>query len=334
MTPHQPTSRREIDVAELGKRILAGDRASLARAITLVESRKEDHRAKARALLRDLMPHTGKALRVGITGVPGVGKSTMIDTLGSNLTAAGHKIAVLAVDPSSTRTGGSILGDKTRMASLAVDPNAFIRPSPTSGTLGGVASKTRETMLLCEAAGFDIVLVETVGIGQSETTVADMVDFFLVLMLPGAGDELQGIKKGVLEIADMIAVNKADGEGATRARAAAAEYRAALHILAPRSPTWTPPVVTISGFANQGLDDLWRTIELYRDKLTATGEFSEKRARQQVAWMWAMLEERLLEALKSHPDVKLRLGGITQAVREGKLPASSAVEELAALFGL
>src|SRR6478736_6369820 len=222
-----------IDVQGLADRLRAGDRAALARAITLVESRRRDHQAAARQLVQNLLPYTGAAVRVGITGVPGVGKSTTIDTLGSNLTAAGHRVAVLAVDPSSTRTGGSILGDKTRMARLAVDPAAFIRPSPSSGTLGGVAMKTRETMLLCEAAGFDVVLVETVGIGQSETTVADMTDFFLVLMLPGAGDELQGIKKGVLEIADMIAVNKAERDGAVRAKAAAAEYRAALHILAP-----------------------------------------------------------------------------------------------------
>ncbi|MBA5779088.1 methylmalonyl Co-A mutase-associated GTPase MeaB [Stappia sp. F7233] len=334
MSEHSPRPRPATDIEGLAAKIRAGDRASLARAITLVESRRHDHRATARALLQLLMPETGTALRVGITGVPGVGKSTTIDVLGSNLTAAGHKVAVLAVDPSSTRTGGSILGDKTRMAQLAVDPNAFIRPSPSSGTLGGVAAKTRETMLLCEAAGFDVVLVETVGIGQSETTVAEMVDFFLVLMLPGAGDELQGIKKGVLEIADMIAVNKADGEGATRARAAASEYRAALHILQPRSPTWTPPVVTISGLANQGLDELWQTIELYRSKMTASGEFAERRARQQVSWMWAMIEERLMSALKAHPGVKARLSGIEDAVRTGELPASVAAEEIAGLFGL
>src|ERR687889_404284 len=237
-----------------------GDRAALARAITLMESRRPDHREAARALLQELMPHTGKAVRVGITGVPGVGKSTAIDALGSMLTEKGHRVAVLAVDPSSTRTGGAILGDKTRMARLAVDPNAFIRPSPSSGTLGGVAAKTREAMLLCEAAGFDVVLVETVGVGQSETAVADLTDFFLVLMLPGAGDELQGIKKGILELADMIAVNKADADGGGRAAAAAAEYKAALHILTPASPTWSPPVTTVSGLTGQGLDDLWAKV--------------------------------------------------------------------------
>ena len=226
--PHHP---RTINIAELAERLRAGDRAALARAITLVESRKPEHQVLARTLVQNLLPFTGTAMRVGITGVPGVGKSTTIDTLGSNLVAAGHKIAVLAVDPSSSRTGGSILGDKTRMARLSTERNAFIRPSPSSGTLGGVAAKTRETMLLCEAAGFDVILVETVGIGQSETAVADMTDFFLVLMLPGAGDELQGIKKGVLELADMIAVNKSEGEGRNRAVAAAGEYRAALHIM-------------------------------------------------------------------------------------------------------
>ncbi len=233
-----------------------------------IEARRSP--AAAAALIDAVLPQTGNAIRVGITGVPGVGKSTTIDALGSNLTAAGHRVAVLAVDPSSSRTGGSILGDKTRMARLSHDPKAFIRPSPSSGTLGGVAAKTRETMLLCEAAGFDVILVETVGVGQSETAVADLTDFFLVLMLPGAGDELQGIKKGILELADMIAVNKADeGEAESRANAAASEYRAALHILTPASATWTPPVVTISGFHNLRLDALWAKIVDHREKLTA-----------------------------------------------------------------
>jgi LAO/AO transport system kinase len=232
------------DTTALARRVRSSDRATLARAITLIESKRADHRKQAQRLVQELLPHTGKAIRVGITGAPGVGKSLTIDTLGTYLTGKGHKVAVLAVDPSSTRTGGSILGDKTRMARLAADPNAFVRPSPSSGTLGGVAAKTRETMLICEAAGYDVVLVETVGIGQSETAVADMSDFFLALMLPGAGDELQGIKKGVVELADMIAVNKADGDNIARAKTAAAEYRAALHILTPRSPNWPPPVGT------------------------------------------------------------------------------------------
>ena len=226
--------------ADLVRGVRSGDRAMLARAITLIESKRADHRRTAHQLVQELLPHTGKGVRLGITGAPGAGKSTTIDVLGTYLTGKGHKVAVLAVDPSSTRTGGSILGDKTRMARLASDPNAFVRPSPSSGTLGGVAAKTRETMLVCEAAGYDVVMVETVGIGQSETAVADMTDFFLVLMLPGAGDELQGLKKGIVELADMIAVNKADGDNIKRAKVAAAEYKAALNILFPPSASWTP----------------------------------------------------------------------------------------------
>lgn len=321
-------------IADLAAGIRAGNRAKLARAITLVESKKPAHRAMAEVLLQELLPDTGGARRIGITGVPGVGKSTTIDTLGSNLTAQGHKVAVLAVDPSSSRTGGSILGDKTRMARLAVDPKAFIRPSPSSGTLGGVAAKTRETMLLCEAAGFDVVLVETVGIGQSETTVAEMVDFFLVLMLPGAGDELQGIKKGVLEIADMIAVNKAEGDGLTRARLAAAEYRAALHILAPRSAVWSPPVVTISGLANEGLDEMWAQVEMHREKTIASGVFAATRSRQQVAWMWSMLEDRMMQALKNNTDVSAQLPELEKSVRDGELSASRAVGQIATIMGI
>lgn len=326
-------SRRNLDPASLAEGIRSGNRASLARAITLVESRKKEHRDTAHILIQALLPLTGRAQRVGITGVPGVGKSTTIDTLGSNLTSKGHKVAVLAVDPSSTRTGGSILGDKTRMAQLAVDANAFIRPSPSAGTLGGVAAKTRETMLLCEAAGFDIILVETVGIGQSETTVADMVDFFLVLMLPGAGDELQGIKKGVLEIADMIAVNKADGDGALRAQSAAADYRAALHILAAKSPTWSPPVVTISGLANEGLDKMWAQVELHRDRMSATGEWQSRRSEQQVAWMWDLLQQRMMAALTNDASVAGRLKDLENSVRTGETAVSLAVDELAGLIG-
>src|SRR5215831_8556968 len=233
-----------LDLTSLARGIRAGERAMIARAITLVERRRADHQKTARRLVQELLPATGKAVRVGITGVPGVGKSTTIDVLGTFLTDKGHQVAVLAVDPSSARSGGSILADKTRMARLGNDPNAFVRPSPSSGTLGGVAAKTRESMLILEAAGYDVMLVETMGTGQSETVVADMTDFFLVLLLPGAGDELQGLKKGVVELADMIAVNKADGDNRDRAIAAAAEYRAALNILSPRSPTWSPPVVT------------------------------------------------------------------------------------------
>ncbi len=328
------TAAAPIDVAALAALVRAGDRPALARAITLVESKRADHRAAARALIQDLLPHTGGAIRVGVTGVPGVGKSTTIDMLGSNLTAAGHKVAVLAVDPSSTRTGGSILGDKTRMTRLAADDRAFIRPSPSSGTLGGVAAKTRESMLLCEAAGFDVILVETVGIGQSETAVADMTDFFLVLMLPGAGDELQGIKKGVLELADMIAVNKAEGEGLARARAAAGEYKAALHILAPSTPTWTPPVVLISGLANEGLAAMWDKVLEHRRRLTATGELEAKRRAQQVKWMWAMIEDRLFARLRNDPGVKARLPALEAGVAAGTLAPTLAAEDVADALGL
>src|ERR1700728_2824537 len=257
------------DVVRLAEAIRAGDRTMLSRAITLVESKRADHRRAAAALTQELLPSTGKAVRVGITGAPGVGKSTLIDALGSTLTRDGRKVAVLAVDPSSRRTGGSILADKTRMARLANDANAFIRPSPSSGTLGGVAAKTRETMLLCEAAGYDVVLVETVGVGQSEIAVADMTDFFLVLALPGAGDELQALKKGVVELADMIAVNKADGENLSRAKLAASQYGAALHILSPRSPTWSPPVVTCSALTGDGIEALWEHILDHRQSITA-----------------------------------------------------------------
>lgn len=321
-----------FDPELLRTRLLAGDRAALARAITLAESRRADHRRAADALLQAVLPQTGHSIRVGITGVPGVGKSTSIDTLGSHLTAAGHKVAVLAVDPSSSRTGGSILGDKTRMERLAADPNAFIRPSPSSGTLGGVASKTRETMLLCEAAGFDVVLVETVGIGQSEITVADMTDFFLVLMLPGAGDELQGIKKGVLEIADMIAVNKSDGDNAPRARAAAAEYRAALHILTPTTPGWTPPVVLMSGRTGEGIAQVWEHIRDHRMKMQANNVWHLKRAEQNVRWMRTLIDEQLRLRLSADPRVKARIPELESLVAQGKIPAPVAAQDILALM--
>lgn len=324
------SARKTAVTAEM---VASGDRAALARAITLMESRRPDHREAARALLQELMPRTGKAVRIGITGVPGVGKSTTIDTLGSMLTEKGHKVAVLAVDPSSTRTGGAILGDKTRMARLAVDPNAFIRPSPSSGTLGGVAAKTRETMLLCEAAGFDVILVETVGVGQSETAVADLTDFFLVLMLPGAGDELQGIKKGILELADLIAVNKADDAGA-KAKAAAAEYKAALHILAPASPTWTPPVLTVSGLTGQGLDELWTKVLDHRKRLEATGELAAKRRAQDTKWMWALVHERLHERLTHDPALRQRVPEIERAIADGTLSPNAGASEIVSLLGI
>jgi LAO/AO transport system kinase len=320
------------DVERLARDIRTGDRTVLSRAITLIESKRADHRRTAAALTQALLRDTGNAVRVGITGAPGVGKSTMIDALGSMLTRQGRKIAVLAVDPSSRRTGGSILADKTRMAQLVNDANAFIRPSPSSGTLGGVAAKTRETMLLCEAAGYDVVLVETVGVGQSEIAVADMTDFFLVLALPGAGDELQALKKGVVELADMIAVNKADGDNLARAKLAASQYGAALHILSPLSPNWSPPVVTCSALNGTGIEALWAHVLDHRQKLTASGELAKLRGEQQVKWMWTMLEERLFAPLRTDRALKAALPRIEADVAAGRLAPASAVEDIAAML--
>ncbi|MEZ5852928.1 MAG: methylmalonyl Co-A mutase-associated GTPase MeaB [Hyphomicrobiaceae bacterium] len=328
--PARPQTR--LSVAEYARGIRAGDRAMLGRAITLVESVRSSDQALARELLQELLPDTGKAKRIGITGVPGVGKSTTIDQLGVNLIAAGHKVAVLAVDPTSRRTGGSILGDKTRMQRLAQSSDAFIRPSPTSGTLGGVARRTRETMALVEAAGFDVVIVETVGVGQSETTVADMVDFFLVLLLAGGGDDLQGIKKGIIEIADMIAINKADGDNAARAGKAAAEYRGALNILTPQSPNWAPPVLTISGRDDIGLDALWTKILEHERIMTASGEREARRRQQAVSAMRDMLTDRVMEALRESPAVARRLPEVEAAVQQGRMTPAFAVEEILSLW--
>ena len=321
-----------LSVADYVEGVRASDPAVLARAITLVESSNRDHRRLAQEVVLALLPDSGGAHRVGVTGVPGVGKSTFIDQLGVDLTAAGHRVAVLAVDPTSSRTGGSILGDKTRMERLAVDPAAFIRPSPAGATLGGVTRATRETILVCEAAGFDVVLVETVGVGQSETIVADMVDFFLVLMLAGAGDELQGIKKGVLELADLIAVNKADGDNEQKAQAAAADYRMALHLTQPASPNWSPPVLTCSGQYDVGLDEIWRQIGVHHEKLTATGEIAAKRQRQELRWMWQMVDDRLLTSLRESPTVAALVPELEADVRAGRLTASHAAERILAAF--
>ncbi|MDE1933704.1 methylmalonyl Co-A mutase-associated GTPase MeaB [Bradyrhizobium sp.] len=316
----------------LANDLRSGHRAALARAITLIESRRTDHQASARELVQTLLRDTGKAIRVGITGSPGVGKSTTIDTLGMFLIERGHKVAVLAVDPSSARTGGSILGDKTRMARLAASDTAYIRPSPASGTLGGVAAKTREAMLLCEAAGFDVVLVETVGIGQSETAVCDMTDFFLALMLPGAGDELQGIKKGLVELADMIAINKADGDNVKRANVAAAEYRGALHILAPRSEHWNPPVVTYSALTGSGIDTLWQKILDHRTAMDASGEFAARRQQQQVKWMWSMLEQLTMARLRADASVRAKVKRIEAEVAGGRVSPALAAEQIAEML--
>ena len=326
-TGAQPAPK-PFDPARTAAAIRAGDRATLARAITLVESTKREHQAQAAALLQAVNKDTGGAHRIGITGVPGVGKSTTIDQFGMDLIGAGHRVAVLAVDPTSSRSGGSILGDKTRMSRLAVHENAFVRPSPTSGTLGGVARKTRETMALVEAAGFDIVIVETVGVGQSETTVADMVDTFVVLLLAGGGDELQGIKKGIIELADLIAINKADGDNRARAERSAADYRGALSLLTPASENWQPPVLTISGLTGDGLGDLWAQIQSHRDRLTATGEFADRRRAQAVRWMHDMLSDQLRALMLAAPAVAETLKGAEQDVRAGELAPSAAVERV------
>ena len=312
--------------------MLAGSRATIARAITLVESARPEHREAAQQLLMELLEHTGGAHRVGISGVPGVGKSTFIEELGTRLTAEGHRVAVLAVDPSSTRTRGSILGDKTRMARLAVDDSAFIRPSPTAGTLGGVARATRESIVLMEAAGYDVVLVETVGVGQSEVAVAAMVDTFLLLTIARTGDSLQGIKKGILEIADVIAVNKADGEHARPARAAARELAGALRMMAPILPYWRAPVLPCSGQSGAGLDDVWAAVTRHRATLDEHGELARKRATQQVDWMWSMVRERLLDRLRTDEGVRAALPDVERSVRAGTLtPTLGADTLLAAL---
>ncbi|MFF4740832.1 methylmalonyl Co-A mutase-associated GTPase MeaB [Streptomyces sp. NPDC001262] len=323
---------RTIDIDAYVKGVLDGKRAAVARAITLVESTRADHRTAAQRMLTELLPHTGAARRIGITGVPGVGKSTFIDAFGTMLTGFGHRVAVLAVDPSSGRTGGSILGDKTRMERLAVDPAAFVRPSPSAGTLGGVARATREAMVVMEAAGHDVVLVETVGVGQSETAVAGMVDTFLMLTLARTGDQLQGIKKGVLELADVVAVNKADGPHERDARSAARELAGALRLLQVPDASWNPPVLTCSAREGTGLDTVWERIEQHRRVLSATGELDGRRRAQQVEWTWSMVRDQLLSELHGHPEVcRLRLG-LEQQVRDGALPASVAAERLLRAF--
>jgi LAO/AO transport system kinase len=315
-------------IADLAAAVRSGDRAALPRAITMVESTRADHRDQTQRLLLELMPDAGRALHVGITGVPGVGKSTAIEALGMYLIERGHRVAVLAVDPSSTRTGGSILGDKTRMARLAVHPDAYIRPSPTSGTLGGVARATRETIVLLEAAGYDVILVETVGVGQSEVTVANMVDTFVFLTLARTGDQLQGIKKGVLELADIVVVNKADGAHAVEAKAAARELSGAIRLIYPREILWRPPVLTMSGLHGDGLAELWDTVLKHRQVLTEAGEFDAKRRTQQVDWTWSMVRDTVLDRVLSHPDVRRIRADVERRVRDGELTPALAAQEI------
>ena len=307
-----------------------GDRRSLARAITLAESTRADHRARAEALIETLLPATGRSIRIGISGTPGVGKSTFIEAFGGFLTARGHRVAVLAVDPSSRRSGGSILGDKTRMEALARDANAFIRPSPTGGTLGGVARRTREAMLLCEAAGFDVAIVETVGVGQSETAVADLVDLFLLLLGPAAGDDLQGIKRGILELADLVVVNKADGDLAAAAGRAAAAVKSALHLMRPRWPQWQTPVLLASAAERRGIDEIWAAIERYRTTL-GKNLVAHRRA-QAREWLWREVGDTLLDALRAHPGVREELHAVETAVTAGRLTPGAGARRLIARF--
>jgi LAO/AO transport system kinase len=312
--------------------VLAGDRRMLAKTITLIESTLPAHLERAQALLNRLVPHSGRAVRLGITGVPGVGKSTFIESFGTMLIDQGHRVAVLAIDPSSSRSGGSIMADKTRMEQLSCRPEAFIRPSPSSGALGGVARKTRETMLACEAAGFDVIVVETVGVGQSETTVASMVDFFLVLMLAGAGDELQGIKRGVMELADAVAITKADGDNIDAAEKARKQYETALHLLTPVSGLWMPPVVTCSALDMAGVAGIWEMINRHRRQMTAAGELDRKRRGQSLEWMWSLVEEGLKNRFHANPSVREALEAITRKVIAGDLTPSAAATRLLLLL--
>jgi GTPase len=321
-----------VVVEKLAADVRAGDRRALAKAITLVESTRSDHQRAAQRMLEGLLPETGRAARVGVSGVPGVGKSTFIEAFGLYLIGERKRVAVLAVDPSSARSGGSILGDKTRMPRLSVAPEAFIRPSPSAGSLGGVARRTREALLVCEAAGYDVVLVETVGVGQSEVAVASMVDFFLVLMLAGAGDELQGIKKGILELADAIAVNKADGDNVERARRAAAEYRSALRLFRHTSPSWDPPVVTVSGLEARGMDTLWSIILDHRTRLDAAGELAAKRREQRQAWLWSMIDDGLKRHFLERADVRRLLPALETDVADARITPTEAARRLLALL--
>jgi GTPase len=325
-------ARAPLDLEAMAAGVRARTPAWVARAITLVESTRPDHQAQAQDLLRELLPHAGRSHRIGISGVPGAGKSTFIDALGSDLTGAGHRVAVLAVDPSSTRSGGSILGDKTRMARLAADPDAFVRPSPTAGTLGGVAKATREAIIVVEAAGFDVVVVETVGVGQSETAVADMVDSFLLLALARTGDQLQGIKKGILEIADVIAVNKADGSHTSEARNAARELSGALRLLRDDDGTWLTPVLTCSAQEGTGIAEVWAQLQAHRAHAESAGALDERRRRQQVGWMWAMAQDAVLSRFRSYPAVSSTAAEAEKRILDGTLTPAQAVAELLAAY--
>jgi len=321
-----------LDLDALASGVLEGQRRALARAITLIESTRDDHCAAAGELLQRLTPHAGNSIRLGISGVPGVGKSTFVEVLGNHVIDAGHRVAVLTVDPSSAVSGGSILGDKTRMELLSRRPEAYIRPSPSGNTLGGVTRHSREAMILCEAAGFDVILVETVGVGQSETRVAEMTDMFLLLLLPGGGDELQGIKRGIMELADLILVNKADGDQLPAARRSALEYRSALRLLHPRLADWRVEVRTCSARDAVGIAEVWETALRYRETLAASGQFELRRAEQARAWMWSEVNESLIQVLKSDPDVRRRIPVLEAAAGEGRISPASAARQLLDVF--
>jgi LAO/AO transport system kinase len=311
--------------------LIDGQRRALAKAITLVESTRADHQERAQQLLTRIMPRTGQGLRLGISGVPGVGKSTFIEALGMHLISLGHRVAVLAVDPSSSVHGGSILGDKTRMEQLSMRPEAFIRPSPASGSLGGVAEKTREALLLCEAAGYDIIIVETVGVGQSETAVAGMTDMFVLLQLPNAGDDLQAIKKGIMELADLVVFNKADID-ATAAQRAAAQMRSALGMLHPASVHWQPPVMTLSALRASGIEEFWTVVTKFRETMQAQGEWSRRRQHQALAWMWAQIDSGLRQSFRTNPSVCQTLPALAADVEAGKVPPTLAARQLLSLM--
>ncbi len=330
--PQRQVRPRELTVDQYVRGVLDGDRSILARAITLVESNSTEHQEMAQQVLRQLLPHTGRAIRVGITGPPGAGKSTFIETLGCRLVDQGKQVAVLAIDPSSSLTRGSILGDKTRMERLSRSAACFIRPSPSGGTLGGVARKSRETMLVCEAAGFEVVLVETIGVGQNEYAVRSMVDFFLLLTIPGAGDELQGIKRGVMELADAVAVNKADGDNKVKAETARGELAYALHYLAPVTEGWHPGAFACSAATGEGIDELWDVIEGFRSQTEASGVFEKRRKSQTLSWVHMMIEDYLKSLFFNHPEVAAALPQIEKSVVNGELPTVAAVESLLKLF--
>lgn len=313
--------------AQLVAGVLAGERRALAKAITLVESSRADHQTRAQALMHDLLPHSGKSIRVGITGVPGVGKSTFIEALGMYLIGQGHRVAVLAVDPSSSVTGGSILGDKTRMEQLSARTEAFIRPSPSAGSLGGVAERTREALLLCEAAGHDVIIVETVGVGQSETAVAGMTDIFCLLQLPNAGDDLQAIKKGIVELADLVVFNKSDID-VNASRAAAAQMKNALGLLRPATAAWRPPVLKISALKSEGIAEFWQAVLTYRQATTASGDWATKRQHQALAWMWQLIDSGLRRRFREHPGVQADMPEIIAAVEAGTTTPTAAAHRL------